>query len=180
MTNRSLLGRRLKGRSGMSKRPLIASRPRPWTPAEDEKLRALTASGERQTTISEQLRRSAAAVRHRFYQLGIRPKRLRIAKDERTFTTHPERQFMEHLRGKGWVKGTALPTSRLITSLQKKGWIEQQLEGPNEIFYRMTDVGLAALKAPVPIQKSWAHTSAYPASEQRSSPGLFSWLSEAQ
>ena len=151
MTNRSLLGRRLKGRSGMSKRPLIASRPRPWTPAEDEKLRASTVSGERQTTISEQLRRSAAAVRHRFYELGIRPKRPRIAKDKRTFATHPERQFMEYLRGKEWVKGTALPPSRLTASLQKKGWIEQHLHGPkNEIFYRITDGGLEALKAPVP------------------------------
>jgi hypothetical protein len=68
-----------------------------------------------------------------------------------TFATHPERQFMEYLRGKGWVKGTALPDSRLTVSLQKKGWIEQQAQSPkNEIFYRMTDVGLKALRAPVP------------------------------
>jgi hypothetical protein len=39
----------------------------------------------------------------------------------------------------------------------KKGWIELQLQGPKyEIFYRMTDIGLAALKAAVPIQESWA------------------------
>jgi hypothetical protein len=32
-------------------------------------------------------------------------------------------------------------------------WIEQQRQGPkNETFYRITDAGLAALKAPVPIQ----------------------------
>jgi hypothetical protein len=68
-----------------------------------------------------------------------------------TFATHPQRQFMEYLRGKGWVKGTTLPDSRLTVSLQKKGWIEQQVGGPkNEIFYRMTDVGLEALRAPVP------------------------------
>src|ERR1700686_1987795 len=58
------------------------------------------------------------------------------------------------LRQAQWVKETALPPSQLIVSLQKKGWIEQQFQGPkNEIFYRMTDVGLAALKAPVPIQE---------------------------
>jgi hypothetical protein len=68
-----------------------------------------------------------------------------------TFATHPERQFMEYLRGNGWVKGTMLPDSRLTVSLQKKGWIEQQAQGPkNEIFYRMTEVGLTALRAPVP------------------------------
>jgi hypothetical protein len=69
-----------------------------------------------------------------------------------TFATHPERQFMEYLRGKGWVKGTTLPASRLTVSLQQRGWIEQQVQGPkNEIFYRMTDVGLKALRAPVPV-----------------------------
>jgi hypothetical protein len=53
------------------------------------------------------------------------------------------------------VKRTTLPTSRLTASLQKKGWIEQQLQGPkNQTLYRMT----AALKAPVPIQKSWANS----------------------
>ena len=68
-----------------------------------------------------------------------------------TFATHPERQFMEYLRGNGWVKGTTLPDSRLTVSLQKKGWIEQQAQGhKNEIFYRMTEVGLTALRAPVP------------------------------
>jgi Myb-like DNA-binding domain len=133
----------------MTKRPLVASRP--WTPAEDEKLRALAALGERPTTIAEQLQRSATAIQHRFYKLGLTFKRVRMT--ERTFATHPERQFMEYLRRKGWVKGTTLPTSRLTASLQKKDWIEQQLQGPkNETFYRMTDVGLAALKAPVPIQ----------------------------
>ena len=68
-----------------------------------------------------------------------------------TFATHPERQFMEYLRGRGWVKGTTLPSSRLLIRLLRKGWIEQQVQGPkNEIFYRMTDVGLESLKAIVP------------------------------
>ena len=68
-----------------------------------------------------------------------------------TFATHRERQFTEYLRGTGWVKGTALPASKLVPRLLEKGWIEQQVQGPkNEIFYRMTDVGLEALRAPVP------------------------------
>jgi hypothetical protein len=71
--------------------------------------------------------------------------------DEMMFATHRERQFMEYLRGKGWVKGTTLPPGRLSDILQRKGWLEQQVQGPkNEIFYRMTDVGLKALRAPVP------------------------------
>jgi DNA-binding MarR family transcriptional regulator len=148
---------RAEGEGKMSKRPLVASRP--WTPAEEEKLRALAALGERPTTIAEQLQRSATAVYHRSHKLGIRFKRIRIAREERTFATHPERQFMEHLRGKDWVKGTTLPTSRLIASLRKKGWIEQQLQGPkSRVFYRMTDAGLAALKARVPTQESWVQS----------------------
>jgi hypothetical protein len=68
-----------------------------------------------------------------------------------SYATHRERQFMEYLLGKGWVRGTTLPSSRLTVSLQKRGWIEQQVQDPkNEIFYRMTDVGLNALRAPVP------------------------------
>jgi hypothetical protein len=140
----------------MNKRAFVASPP--WTPAEDEKLRALVALGERPATIAEQLQRSEEAVRHWFYKLGIPLKTIRIAGakgEEKTFANHPERQFMEYLRGKGWVKETALPSSRLVVSLQKKGWIEQQRQN-NEALYRMTDVGVAALKAPVPIQKSWA------------------------
>jgi len=129
----------------------------PWTPAEDEKLRALAASGERPTAIAEQLQRSEVAVRHRLWRLGIPVKRIMIASAERTFAIHPERQFMHYLREQRWVKGTTFPPSQLAASLQKKGWIEQQRQGPkNENFYRITDAGLAALKAPVPIQASRA------------------------
>jgi hypothetical protein len=71
-----------------------------------------------------------------------------------TYANHRERQFMEYLRGRGWVKGTTLPPSTLTASLQKRGWIEQQLQGPNtEIFYRMTDIGFKALTAPVPASR---------------------------
>jgi hypothetical protein len=61
---------------------------------------------------------------------------------------------MHYLREQRWVKGTTFPPGQLAASLQKKGWIEQQRQGPkNETFYRITDAGLAALKAPVP--KKW-------------------------
>ena len=76
---------------------------------------------------------------------------------EMTFANHRERQFMEYLRGRSWVKGKTLPPGTLAGILLKKGWIEQQLRGRDQtIFYRMTDLGLAALTAPVPIQKGWA------------------------
>src|SRR6266481_5989338 len=143
------------GDGEMSKPPLVASKP--WTPAEDEKLQTLAALGERPTAIAEQLQRSEAAVRHRCRRLGIIFKRIMIAGAERTFAIHPERQFMHYLREQRWVKVTTFPPGQLAASLQKKGWIEQQRQGPkNETFYRITDAGLAALKAPVPIQASRA------------------------
>ncbi len=103
------------GDGEMSKPPLVASKP--WTPAEDEKLQTLAALGERPTAIAEQLQRSEAAVRHRCRRLGIIFKRIMIASTERTFATHPERQFMQYLRGQGWVKVSALPPGQLERDL---------------------------------------------------------------
>ncbi len=129
---------------------------RPWTTEEEQRLCVLAVSGDRPATIGKQIGRSEQAIRKRLYKLGIPPKRITIAKAERTFANHHERQFMEYLRGTGWVKGKSLPpTDRLMCLLLNKGWIERRQED-NEIFYRMTDVGLIALKAPVPVQKSWA------------------------
>ena len=47
-----------------------------------------------------------------------------------TFATHPERQFMQYLREAGWIKARLLPASTLVESLTRKGWIEQQRQGP--------------------------------------------------
>jgi len=71
-----------------------------------------------------------------------------------TFATHPERQFMQYLRGAGWIKARTLPRSvRTVNSLLRKGWIEKQYQGPkNEVFFRLTERGLEAKKSPVPIQ----------------------------
>ncbi len=66
---------------------------------------------------------------------------------------HRERQIMQYLRNGGWVKATALPAgTRLIEGLLRKGWIEQQ-GATGEIFYRITEDGLAAKTARVPISK---------------------------
>jgi len=67
-----------------------------------------------------------------------------------TFASHPERQFMQCLRGAGWIRARLLPPSTLVESLLRKGWIEQQQQGPkNEVFLRLTEKGLEAKKSPV-------------------------------
>jgi hypothetical protein len=66
---------------------------------------------------------------------------------------HRERQFMQHLRGAGWVKSIALPDSpKLIQSLLGKGWIERG-QSKDGVSYRITDKGLAAKMTPVRIGK---------------------------
>jgi hypothetical protein len=63
--------------------------------------------------------------------------------------SHLERQMMQRLRGRGWVKGFELPPSPRITdALLRKGWIESQGTG-RDIAYRLTEEGMAAKKAPV-------------------------------
>jgi hypothetical protein len=71
-----------------------------------------------------------------------------------TFATHHERQFMQYLRGAGWIKaGTLPPSVKLVKNLLQKGWIEQQHQGPkNEVFFRLTEEGLEAKKSPVPTR----------------------------
>jgi hypothetical protein len=65
---------------------------------------------------------------------------------------HNERQFMQRLRGGGWVRASEAPASpKLIENLLAKGWIEKRKLNKTEIYYRLTDTGLAAKKAPVPI-----------------------------
>ena len=69
-----------------------------------------------------------------------------------TFANHHERQFMQRLRGAGWVKANALPPSpRLVQSLLQKGWIETKSGPKTEVLYRLTEEGLEAKKLPIPI-----------------------------
>ena len=59
---------------------------------------------------------------------------------------------MQRLRNAGWVKATALPDSpKTLANLISKDWVEklQTEDGPA---YRLTDLGLQAKKAPVPIR----------------------------
>ena len=69
-----------------------------------------------------------------------------------TFANHFERQFMQRLRGAGWVKASALPPSpRLVQNLLQKRWIETKSDPKNEVLYRLTEEGLEAKKLPIPI-----------------------------
>jgi hypothetical protein len=69
------------------------------------------------------------------------------------FPNHRERQFMQYLRAGGWIDANTLPpSSKTIKNLINKGWIESGQGGsPNEGFYRITQIGLAAKKVAVPI-----------------------------
>jgi hypothetical protein len=77
-----------------------------------------------------------------------------------TFATHLERQFMQRLRGAGWVNASALPPSpRLVQTLLQKGWIETTKSGPkNVVLYRLTDEGLEAKKLPIPVHPEGGRT----------------------
>ena len=67
------------------------------------------------------------------------------------FANHKERQFMQHLRGAGWVKAISLPNSpKLVQNLVGKGWIECR-QAENGISYRITEKGLKAKMAPVRV-----------------------------
>ncbi len=130
----------------------------PWTAEQEDRLCALAKSGETLAAIAEQFGRTPAAVRNRIYRLGIPFGKMGIAGPSgQVFANHYERQFMENLRGRGWVEGKTLPPSQpLISRLLNKGWIERQDQGEEgDAFYRMTDAGLAGLKAPVPTQQGW-------------------------
>jgi len=61
---------------------------------------------------------------------------------------------MQRLRGAGWVKASALPSSpRLVQKLLQKGWIETK-SGPTEVvLYRLTEEGLNAKKLRIPIPR---------------------------
>lgn len=74
-----------------------------------------------------------------------------LPKGEATTITHRERQFMQHLRGAGWVKASMLPASpKVIAGLIEKCWIEVQGVG-SETCYRLTEEGLTAKIAQVRI-----------------------------
>ena len=64
---------------------------------------------------------------------------------------HRERQLMQTLRGRGWVKAIELPeASAILKRLLGKRWIERQGNGRN-LAYRITAEGMAAKIAPVRV-----------------------------
>jgi hypothetical protein len=66
---------------------------------------------------------------------------------------HRERQWLQQLRGRGWVKAIQLQEApAMITGLLNKGWIERSGAG-RDLAYRITEQGMVAKKAPVPISR---------------------------
>jgi hypothetical protein len=66
---------------------------------------------------------------------------------------HRERQFMQRLRGRSWVKAFELPDAEIIVKhLLERRWIESQGVG-KDLSFRITDAGLEAKKAPIPLHK---------------------------
>lgn len=64
--------------------------------------------------------------------------------------THNERQLMQQLRGRGWVKASVLPPAiRTIRNLLGKGWIESTGAG-RDLCYRLTEEGMIAKTTPIP------------------------------
>lgn len=60
---------------------------------------------------------------------------------------HIERQFMQHLRDRGWVNAVELPESRItLQRLLEKRWVESRGTG-RDLAYRITEAGMAAKKA---------------------------------
>jgi hypothetical protein len=63
-----------------------------------------------------------------------------------------ERAVMQHLRGAGWVKAFELPGGpRIFANLIENGWIESQRTETGTM-YRLTDLGLRAMKAPIGLK----------------------------
>jgi hypothetical protein len=74
--------------------------------------------------------------------------------DEMTFANHHERQFMESLLGRGWIKARLLPPSARLVENLNKGWIEQKQGPENETYFRLTEKGLEAKRATIPTGKA--------------------------
>ena len=65
-----------------------------------------------------------------------------------------QRNFMQYLRKGNWVSIAALPDAPSTRSkVVELGWVEQRGGGP-EVCYRITESGLEALRAPMPLRKS--------------------------
>ena len=65
--------------------------------------------------------------------------------------TQPQRQFMQYLRARQWVRAINLPDRpKVVAKLLNNGWIERDGNG-SDAAYRLTFSGLAAKTVPVQI-----------------------------
>jgi hypothetical protein len=65
---------------------------------------------------------------------------------------HNERQLMQRLRGRGWVSAAELSSSPTVAlRLLERRWIVAEGSG-RAMAVRLTDEGLAAKRAPIPMQ----------------------------
>ena len=75
---------------------------------------------------------------------------------------HHERQLMQQLRERGWVNTIELPDAVVtLGNLLEKRWIEKRGTGRN-LSYRITDEGMAAKTALVPVENTRKHRSTQP------------------
>ena len=64
--------------------------------------------------------------------------------------THNQRQLMQLMEGRGWVKAFQLPDARqTIKGLLDRGWIESRAAG-RELSYKITAEGVAAKRKMIP------------------------------
>ncbi|KJC49069.1 hypothetical protein UP09_07475 [Bradyrhizobium sp. LTSP885] len=117
---------------------------RRWTFDEDEKLRALAKAGRNALEISNELTRSASAVRRRAEVLSI----LIVAKAYRArpshVATHLERVAIDAINnGRRFPAGVGPST---IAGMIDKGWIVP--EGGRT--YRVADAGVEAVRRKIP------------------------------
>ena len=70
-----------------------------------------------------------------------------------TIPTHRERQMMQRLRDRSWVKAIEFPESlTTMKRLLEKRWVESQGAG-SELSFRITEEGLTAKTAPIPQRR---------------------------
>jgi hypothetical protein len=66
---------------------------------------------------------------------------------------HREREFMQRLRGRGWVKASQIPDAAItLKHLLEKRWVERQGRGA-DASYRISDEGIAAKTALTPLTR---------------------------
>jgi hypothetical protein len=64
---------------------------------------------------------------------------------------------MQRLRGRGWVKAIEVASApTVVAHLLERRWIESEGTG-RQMTFRLTDDGLAAKKAVVPIRRRARH-----------------------